>query len=190
MGSYIRSLGIKDVKIKLNLFINLDGQLVSADQITDTHKYDDWYYMSESVELIDDRGKILLDKNNEVDIVPFFREFLLTIHQYKQIFDLYLDDWQTREKLCSQTELYYPHTPKMVFSHMNDVYMELTPISMDDGFHNVDMVEYISVFYKELTRVSERFVRTLELLCTDDIDGLNDFFPARIWLDDIMKNVN
>lgn len=68
-----------------NIYFNIDKKLVNIKDIHTGKLQEDWYYFSGSIELINNDGEILLDKNNPVDIIPFFREFFATIAQYKLI---------------------------------------------------------------------------------------------------------
>lgn len=175
--------------MKLNLFIKIDNEVIPAEHITKEHKYyDDWYYMSGAIELINSDGIVMLNKENEIDVIPVFREFLLTIHQYKQIFDLYFDEWEMREKLCAKTGLYYPHTPTMIFSHMNDVFMELSLSASHEEFMNTSLVEEIPTFYQKLKRATDNFAKALEFMFGDDAN-LKSFLPMQKWMDNIMKQI-
>lgn len=150
-----------------NIFFDINGSLVNLNDVQEHHRQNpeiDWYYFSGSVELVNDNGEILLDKNNLVDIFPFFREFFVTIAQYKSVFMEYKE--QADNKLCTRTSLYYVNTPTMIFYHQNDIYMNLSIYHnvKEDDIKVFSISEEINKFYNEFKNISILFVEKAKLI--------------------------
>lgn len=154
-----------------NIFFDIDGSLVNLNDIQEHHRQNpeiDWYYFSGSVELVNSNGEILLDKRNLVDIFPFFREFFITISQYKSVSMRYKE--QVDNKLCTRTSLYYINTPTMIFHHKNDVYMDLS-IYHNDKENNIKVIsinEEINKFYNAFKNTSLLFLEKAKLIFPDE----------------------
>ena len=76
----------------------------------------------------------------------------------------------------------------MIFSHMNDVFMELSLSASHEEFMNTSLVEEIPTFYQKLKRATDNFAKALEFMFGDDAN-LKSFLPMQKWMDNIMKQI-
>lgn len=153
-----------------NVYFKIENNLVPIGEIESKHqqaKNVDWYYYPGAIELVNESGDILLSKECEVDIIPVFREFFLMVASYS--ITCYKEkDFEIREKMCTKTSLYYGNIPQVLFSHMNDIYLQISvyePVPEQQKIykHN-SLTSPITDFYKAFLRTSQMFADKVSIM--------------------------
>ena len=148
----------------LNIYFEINGSLIDIKNIKDFHEQKDnidWYYFPGGIEIIDKQDRVILDRNVNVDIIPLFREFFLTIAGYYITYENQNNNY-LKEKLCTSTTLYYGNIPKMTFSKYNDLFIEMNIYNSKSESYS--LIEDKNIFYEKFLEISKIFVLKVPIM--------------------------
>lgn len=148
----------------LNIYFEINGSLIEIKNINKLHEQRndvDWYCFPGGIEIIDKQDRVILDRNVNVDTIPLFREFFLTIAGYYIMYENQNNN-DLREKLCTSTTLYYGNIPKMTFSKYNDFFIEMNIYNSKSESYS--LIEDKSVFYEKFLEISKIFILKVPIM--------------------------
>lgn len=172
--------------MKIKIYIEIDNAIISVDEIDNRIKNtpDDWYYLSGSIEIVNEQGNILVSREDKTDIIPLVYELYSL---FLSLFVYLESDFHNSlphvlsGKLSTTTSLYHPKLSQVGFAKMNDVYCTFTMFFLnqeikDISFEPKDFYEHLKSEFSQFSNVVNILYPKLKINMLDEIENLFEIY--------------
>lgn len=162
--------------MQFKLFIELDSNLTDISDIKISNfnnLEEDWYYLQGSIEVINEKAEVYINRQDTTDIIPFMYEFYSLFYSAKIAREAMNEmSWALSNKICSSTTLYHPEISEIMFKRINDIYLEIRFLYRNGGYRHFNFKE--NNFFNDVQMNFDQFDKAVRILYPNTEIGMLD----------------